>query len=351
MKRLRILWLFMALVLLGVSSIDAAIVELVLGKALPGEAGLAPRHPGSLLSPFGCDFDTEGNLYVVELEGGRVHRLGTDGRLTVIAGNGTKGYVGDGMPVRSAVFNGMHNLAIDSKNQLYISDSWNHCVRRIDLRTGLISTVSGNGIAGFRGDGGAGIFAEYNFLMCLTLSSTSPALLIADLKNRRIRRHDLETELVITLAGNGQRGIPSDGAVAVEAPLVDPRAVAADSQNRLYVLERGGHALRRIDVDGRIWTVVGDGQAGDRDGIGRQARLNSPKHLCVDAHDRVVIADDQNAVIRLYDPETNEVRTLLGRGQFGQGVTLKRPHGVTVEGAWLYVVDTGNHRILRFPVP
>ncbi len=149
------------------------------------------------------------------------------------------------------------------------------------------------------------------------------------------------------MAGNGQKGVPTDGAKATDSPLVDPRAAAADSQGRLYVLERGGHALRRVDPDGTIRTVAGTGKAGFKDGPALAAQLNSPKHICVDDAGRVYVADDTNAAIRCYDPATETVVTLLGRGHGDERLTLKRPHGVTIENGALFVCDTYNDRIFR----
>jgi sugar lactone lactonase YvrE len=128
---------------------------------------------------------------------------------------------------------------------------------------------------------------------------------------------------------------------------VDPRAVAVDSRHQVYILERGGHALRVVTRDGRIRTVAGTGERGYADGPALEAQLNSPKHLCVDAHDNVFIADDQNRAIRKYDPENRTLTTVLGRGVGDPPVQLSRPHGVCIEGGTLYVVDTGNNRILR----
>ena len=147
--------------------------------------------------------------------------------------------------------------------------------------------------------------------MCVSLNPSNDKLYIADLKNRRIRVIDLETGIVTTIAGNGEKGVPADGSVATESPLVDPRAVAVDSNNHVYVLERGGHALRVVTPDGRIRTVAGIGKPGDADGPALEARLKSPKHLAIDANDRVIIADDQNARIRLYDASgCYQLRTL-----------------------------------------
>jgi hypothetical protein len=320
-------------------------VELVVGSRLPAEGGPETTPASPVHSPFGVDFDAMGSMFIVELEGGRVFERTPDGTIRHIGGDGSKSYKGDGEPLAKATFNGMHNLAITRSGRMLIADTWNHCVREVDLKSRTIKTLAGKPEAGFR-DGPA-LEARFNDVMCVTLDPEEKELHIADIRNFRIRSLDLSTSVVRTIAGNGKKGIPEDGAVAINSPLVDPRAVAADSQGRVYVLERGGHALRRVDPDGAIRTVVGTGKAGFKDGPAREAQLNSPKHICVDAEGRVYIADDSNAAIRCYDPETETVTTLLGRKHGDDRITLKRPHGVTREKESLYVCDTYNNRIFR----
>jgi sugar lactone lactonase YvrE len=286
-------------------------------------------------------------MVIVELEGGRIHQRDTAGNLSLIAGDGTKNYTGDGGPASKATFNGMHNVAITPNNDIYIADSWNHCIRKIDGNTGMISTIAGTGEAGYSGDGGPAKQATFDFVMCVTLDSTNDQLFVADLNNRRIRAVDLKTGTVRHIAGNGEKGVPQDGAQATDSPLVDPRAVAVDSRNQVYILERGGHALRVVTPDGKIKTVAGTGKKGHKDGPALKSQLNSPKHLCVDADDNVFIADDQNRAIRKYDPENLSLATVLGRGIGTPPVQLKHPHGVCIEKGKLYVVDMGNDRILR----
>lgn len=304
--------------------------------------------PGELASPFGVDFDKHGNMYIVELSGGRVHKYTPSGKLTTIAGDGSKDYTGDNGPAKKATFNGMHNVAATPDGDLYISDSWNHCIRRIDGRTGIITTIAGTGKAGFIGDGGPATKAMFDYLMCVSLNPANDKLYVADLKNRRIRRVNLKTGIVSTVAGNGKKGVPKDGSMATKSPLVDPRAVAVDSKNNIYVLERGGHALRVVTPDGRIRTVAGTGKAGSKDGPALKAQLKSPKHLAIDAHDNVIIADDQNASIRFYDARNKTLTSILGKGVEKPKRGLSRPHGVGVHAdGSIYVVDTGHHRILR----
>ncbi|QDT35449.1 NHL domain-containing protein [Thalassoglobus polymorphus] len=322
-------------------------VEFVVGDLLKVEGGSATPSSFPFNRPFGIDFDSAGMMYVVELEGGRIFRLGQDHTPVQISGDGSRSYKGDGGKIAKATYNGMHNLAIDSKDRAYIADSFNHCLREIDLKAGTIRTLAGNGKAGFSGDGKGGEDAQFDYLMCVSLNPAGDALFIADLKNSRIRKIDLKTGLTSTVAGNGKRGVPKDGAKATESPLVDPRAVAVDSKDNIYILERGGHALRKVDSQGRIETVAGTGEKGFKDGAALESQLASPKHICIDAEDRVIIADDANAAIRCYDPKTKTVSTLLGRGFGKKELKLNQPHGVTIQDGTLYVCDTSNNRIFK----
>lgn len=322
-------------------------IEIVVGGMLQQEGGNWDPKASPFQRPFGVDFNQAGDMFIVELEGGRVFKREAAGRLNQISGDGSKSYKGDGQSAAHATYNGMHNCAVTANGDLYISDSWNHCVRKIDAETGIVSTIAGTGAAGFSGDGGPATAAKFDFTMCITLNPKETLLHIADLKNRRIRAVNLEDGTVATIAGNGQRGVPTDGAKAVDSPLVDPRAVAADSKGNVYILERGGNAIRVVRPDGTIETVAGNGKRGLKDGPALQAEFGSPKHICVDDQDAVYIADDENRAIRRYDPVTKVVTTILGEGHGDPRIRLLHPHGVCWQQGMLYVVDTSHNRILR----
>ena len=317
----KLILIFSAVVALTAAEQD---VTLVYGSWNPGEGGAVVTRPNPLKQPFGVDFDAKGNMFIAELGGGRVLRLSPDNILTTIAGDGSKSYKGDGGPAKAATFNGMHNVAVTPAGEVFISDSWNFCVRKIDAK-GIISTVVGTGKRGYGGDGGSLRKAAFTYTMCITMNATHDKIYIADIQNRRIRVADLKTNRVTTVAGNGKRGVPKDGAMATDAPLVDPRAVAPDSKGNVYVLERGGHALRVVRPNGKIFTVAGTGKKGRRDGLGKQATLGAPKHICVDDTDNVYIADEANDRIRKFDPRTGMVSTVLGHGKVGQGQTPAAP--------------------------
>ena len=316
-----------------------------------------PAAQAKLGSPFGVDFDSAGNLYFVEIDGHRVCKIDPRGILTKIAGTGNKGFAGDGGQPLKAEFNQLHNLTIAKNDDIYLADTHNHCVRKIDHKTGLISTVAGTD-KGFGGDGGPATQAKFSGIYCATLDPANERLLLADLDNRRIRSVDIKSGAVTTVAGNGERGVPQDGATATSAPLVDPRAVTADAAGNVYVLERSGHALRVVDSQGKIRTLVGTGQKGNSGdgGPALKATLNGPKHLCIDHDGGVLIADTENHVIRKYNPKDGTIQRIAGSGRRGTAgvpgpaleVELNQPHGVYVHASGdLYISDSSNHRILK----
>ncbi len=193
---------------------------------------------------------------------------------------------------------------------------------------------------------------------CITLDFTGTQLYIADLT--RVHLLDLTTGKSKVIAGNGKKGVPQDGAVAVDAPLVDPRAVAADRKGNVYILERGGNALRVVDSSGHVRTVVNasgkKGAAGDG-GPALEATMNGPKHLCIDLDDSVLIADAENHLVRRYVPATGKIERIAGTGVKGSAglggpplqCQLARPHGVTVhpQTGEIYITDSYNNRVLK----
>ncbi|MBL8819771.1 MAG: hypothetical protein JNL58_27345 [Planctomyces sp.] len=342
---------------------DAPQVSFVVGQRTVAEGGAWNPEQSPLLRPFGVAFTQtqqtssqqtttqqplpENTMLIVELEGGRVFSWANGQLSGRISGDGSRSYQGDGHHFKQATYNGMHNCAIDSAGMLYISDTWNHCVRRVNLRSGLITTIAGNGTAGYSGDGGPATSATFDYVMCVSLDPAEQNLIITDLNNHRIRSLNLESGIVQTIAGNGQQGVPADGEPAVQSPLKDPRAAVADAAGNLYILERGGHALRVVSVDGKIRTVAGTGTAGFKDGPALSAQLNSPKHLCLSGAGLIMIADDENQAIRAYDPESQTLTTILGRGFGDPQIQLSHPHGVCWHNDALFVVDSSNNRILK----
>jgi sugar lactone lactonase YvrE len=322
-----------------------------------GPEGAAATQ-AKLQGPFGVDFDRSGNMFIAEFTGHRVRKVNDKGILTTVAGTGQKGDGGDGGPAVKAQFNSMHSLAIGTNGDIYICDTLNNRVRKIESATGIITTIAGTGQKGFGGDGGPASRAQFGAIYCAALDSRGELLYLADLDNRRIRVVNLKTGIVDTVAGNGARGKPEDGADARKAPLVDPRAVAVDAEGNIYILERSGHALRVVDPTGKIRTVAGAGTAGNSGdgGDSRHATFNGPKHLCIDREGNVVIADTENQVIRKYLPREGKIVRVAGSGKKGTAgvggpplaADLNQPHGVYVHAdGRLYIADSSNNRVLR----
>jgi len=348
--------LLIACVTLSASGALAAHVALVAGDG--SSRTDVPATEAKLTQPFGIDFDRNGNAFLVELNGNRVLKIDARGRLTTLAGTGKKGVGGDGGPAANAEFNGPHNLAVAPNGDVYVADTWNNRVRKVDARSGVITTFAGTGVKGFSGDRGPADHARFDGIYCITFSPNGRKLHLADLDNRRIRAIDMATNVVTTVAGNGQKGVPEDGALAIDAPLVDPRAVASDADGNVYILERSGHALRVVSADGRIRTVVGTGKKGHTSdgGPAKQATLAGPKHLCVDRAGDVIIADSDNHCVRKYSPKTGTIVRVAGTGKVGKGgiggppeqVELNQPHGVTLAAdGTLYICDSMNDRVLK----
>ncbi|MBI4907112.1 MAG: hypothetical protein HY820_26030 [Acidobacteria bacterium] len=283
--------------------------------------------------PFGVDFDRSGNWYIVEHKGQRILRVARDGKVSVFAGTGDVGRTGDGGPAAQARFFDPHGIAITKNGAwMYVADTRNHMVRRIDMKGGLITTVAGTGAEGFSGDGGPAVQATFKGTFGIALAPDDKALYIADLGNKRVRKLDLRTGVVTTAASG----------------LADPRAVAVDSKGRLYILERNGHSLKVRERDGSLRTVAGPENM--------SPPMKGPKHIAMDRKDRVVIADAEVHYIRRYDPRTGRTEIIAGTGKRGTSVTandalkteLNRPHGVFITRSGdLYIVDSYNHRILR----
>ena len=290
-----------------------------------------------LQEPFAVAFDADGQMFVAQMGGNRVG-------------------VWDGTVLRTlpAAFKGPHHLLASSDGVIYVADTWNHMVRGIDPSSGVVTRVAGTGVKGFGGDGGPARDAQFGGVYAIDIAGGT--LYVADLDNRRIRAIDITTGLVRTVAGNGETGVPVDGQLALGQPLVDPRAVAVDAAGNIYICERGGHALRVVDRSGRIRTVAGTGEAGfsGDGGPARRATFRGPKHISVDADGSVLITDTENHVIRRFVPETGRVERVAGTGEPGAAgiggpatsLQLSRPHGAIRHRGAIYIADSDNHRVV-----
>ena len=354
MNGAKFVWAAAAIIALAAEGTSATLTRFAGGGARTS----GPAADCRLADPFAAQFDARGNAYICEMTNNRVLKVDAGGRLTLFAGTGETGSGGDGGPAAKAQFDGLHNLAVDQDGDVYLADTWNSKIRRIDARTGIVSTFAGIGKHGFSGDGGLAAQAEFSGIYSIAFDVRHENLYLADLENRRVRVIDLKSKTVRTFAGNGFKGVPADGSDAASAPLLDPRAVAVAGSGDVYILERSGHALRVVGVNGKIRTVVGTGRPGPWTPAEnpRAATLRGPKHLCVDRDDNVLIADSDNCVIRKFLPRENRLILVAGTGKQGLGAAggdplktaLNHPHGVSVDGQGrIYISDSYNGRVLR----
>src|SRR6202051_220224 len=219
-------------------------------------------------NPYGMALGPDGALYFCDLDNQRIRRLDLKTkRMTTVAGNGEKGYRGDGGPAVDASLNMPHELRFDAKGDLYIAERDNHVIRRVDMKRGVISTVAGTGTPGFGGDGGPGTKAQLRQPHSL-LFDRDRALLICDIGNHRIRRLHVDTGVIETYAGTGEAAATPEGAPVRGPPLKGPRTLAMARNGDLYLALREGNAIYRIDEKTQtLHRVAGTGQQGySRDG-------------------------------------------------------------------------------------
>ncbi len=339
----------------------AEIIETVAGTGQPdnnGDAGQGSQiHVGD---PFGVEIGPDGALYVTEVRNHRVRRLDLEtGEIATVAGCGRKGYFGDGGPATSAGLNEPYEVRFDKRGNMYFVEMQNHLIRKVDVKTGIISTLAGTGEPGYAGDGGPGSQAQFNRPHSIALDNDGH-LFVADIGNHRIRKVDLQTGIVDSVAGTGERTLPSDGGPATGNPVIGPRAL--DIEGRvMWVALREGHSVWTLHLDDLVWRhLAGSGKRGfsGDGGPAKDATFDGPKGIAVGPQGRVFVVDTENQVVRRIDPRSGTIETIAGggpqaRGGGGDGgpatqAELDRPHGVCVaaDGA-VYIGDTLNHRVRR----
>ena len=215
----------------------AAVVSTLVGT---GTAGFSDQQVNN---PYGVIFGPDGGLYFCDLDNQRIRRLDLrTRRMTTIAGNGQKGYAGDGGPATAASLNMPHEIQFDARGHLYIAERDNHVIRKVDGGTGLISTFAGTNVAGFSGDGGPAARAQLRQPHSIVIDRQGQ-LLICDIGNQRIRKVDISTGTIDTYAGTGVAQPPADGAPVTGTPLNGPRTMVLDERGDLYLALREGNAI------------------------------------------------------------------------------------------------------------
>jgi sugar lactone lactonase YvrE len=265
------------------------------GSPLPGADAL--RSP--LRSPEGLCLDSRGRLVFADQAENAVLRIAADGRLGRVAGTGERGFGGDGGPATRAALHKPYDVRADSRGNLFVADVGNHRIRRIDS-DGIITTVAGTGEPGYSGDGGPAAGARLDTPYGVFLDGRD-RLWIADTENHVVRRVD-EHGIIATVAGVGRPGFGGDGGPARDALLDAPQSLWIDSGGRVFVGDEHNHAVRVIDPTGTISTLVGDGRPGlAEDGAaGTRARLNDPENVLLRPDGTLLVTDaDNGRVVRV----------------------------------------------------
>ncbi|WP_263381732.1 NHL domain-containing protein [Granulicella arctica] len=307
-----------------------------------------------LLLPGAIAFDGQGNLFLAETNRHVIRRVDLTGAITTIAGNGTQGFSGDGGSAAAARLDSPTGIVVDTAGNVFIADSHNQRVRRIDAISGMMSTVAGNGLAGFGGDGGAATRARLDQPAALALDG-SGNLFIADSRNHRIRQVAIATGVITTFAGSGLQGFSGDGGPAIAAPIDSPSGLAVDVTGNLYLADMHNHRVRKVSVAGLISTVAGTGNAGfaGDGGVAAKALLALPRGLSVDAAGNVYVADANNQRVRriaidgtMTTVAGDGTQTLSGDGGLAPASGLNTPRGTAISPAGLVTLaDAGNERV------
>jgi uncharacterized protein (TIGR03437 family) len=331
-----------------IRKVSNGVITTVAGNGTRGFSGdNGPATSAQLNNPYGVAADSAGNLYIADTGNSRVRKV-SGGVITTVAGNGTAGFGGDNGPATSAQLNNPYVVAMDSAGNLYIADRSNSRIRKVS--NGTITTVAGNGTPGFGGDNGPATSAMLSLPSSVAVDSAGN-LYIADYANYRIRK--VSNGTITTVAGNGTQGSAGDNGPATSAQFMSPVGIAVDSAGNPYVADWYAHRIRKIS-NGAIATVAGGGSALGDNGPAASARFDEPWGIAVDSVGSLYIADVGNQRIRKVT--NGVVTTVAGNGTVGfsgdngpaASAQLNYPYGVAVDSAGnLYIADSGNDRIRK----
>jgi len=318
-----------------------------------GDGGQATK--ARLNNPFGVARGPDGAIYVCDTMNHAIRRIDRNGVITTVAGAGRKGYSGDGAAAPDAELNEPYEVRFDKQGNMFFVERLNHTVRRVDAKTRIITTVAGSGKAGFSGDGAAAAQATMNQPHSIQFDARGD-LYICDILNHRIRKVDLKTGVITTFAGTGEKRPTPDGAKIAGTPLNGPRAIDFDRRGDMWLALREGNAVYRVDMKaGTIHHVAGTGQSGftGNGGAAKLATLSGPKGLSVAPNGNVYLADTESHSIRMIDVRKQTIELIAGTGAKGDGADgdplacqMARPHGVFVDrDGSLFIGDSEAHRV------
>jgi len=345
----------------GLAQTTSYSISTFAGTGTPGYFGDGTASNSSsaeLNTPIAVALDSSGNLYIADSANQRIRKVTkSTGKISTFAGNGAVQFSGDGGAATSASLNTPYGLAVDSGGNIYIADFLNHAVRKVDT-SGAISTVAGTGIFGFSGDGGPATSAQVNRPFGLAVDSGNN-LYIADSNNYCIRKLDTKGNISTVAGVPGSLGFSGDGGPATSAKLSSPYGIAVDMAGNLYIADSGNNRIRKVS-NGIITTFAGTGPAGfsGDGGPAASAKLNRPFGVSVDSVGNVFVADYGNYRIRLVSAN-GVINTLAGfaAGYGGDGgpainATLSFPTGTVSDPSTgsVYIADSGNN-VIRLMIP
>jgi trimeric autotransporter adhesin len=334
------------------------IINTVAGNGTAGFSGDGGAATSAELDqPRDVAVDAAGNIYLADDWNSRIRKVtASTGKISTVAGNGTRGYSGDGGAATSAELNFPSAVAVDTGGNIYIVDYSNDRIRKVTASTSKISTVAGNGTEGYSGDGGAATSAELTWPEGVAVD-TAGNIYIADCGNNRIRKVTASTGIISTVAGNGTRGYSGDGGAATSAKLYCPYGMAVDTSGNIYIADTYNSVIRKVTAStGDISTVAGTGTAGysGDGGAATSAELNGPVAVAMDAAGNIYIADISNERIRKVTASTGDISTVAGTGAAGYSgdggaatsAKIYNPYGVAVDTANnIYIADKFNNRV------
>ena len=258
-------------------------------------------------TPRGLAVDASGNVYLADTRNSRVRKIAPGGNIFTYAGNGNASYFGDTGPANRASVNQPEGVALDAAGNLYIADTLDHAVRKVTT-DGTITTIAGFGGQGFGGDGGPATSARLMLPRAVAVD-VAGNVYVADTGNHRVRKID-PLGVITTVAGNGETAPDVEGGPALSVPLSDPRGLALDRAGNLYIADTGHNRVRKVSPDGVITTIAGNGTccySGDG-GIATAAQLNQPWGLAVDVAGNVYVADSGNSAVRVLHAISSTLR-------------------------------------------
>jgi len=280
----------------------SGIISTIAGNGIVGFSGDGGQATAAELNgPVGIAIDSSGNLYVADTYNERVRKISTSGIISTVIGNGVAGYSGDGGPATLAkIYEPSWGIAIDGGGNIYLSDGYYGVIRKVST-LGIVSTIAGNGIVGFSGDGGQATNAELWYPCGIAVDQTGN-IFIADNNNSRIRKVN-SMGIITTISGNGTYGFSGDGSQATNAQLYDPRSIALDTNGNIYFTDEGNYRIRKISASGIISTFAGNGILGytGDGGPATAAKLYGGIGGCgiaVDINDNLYFAEQWDGIIR-----------------------------------------------------